>query len=229
MSMHRVALGLALVTLLSSGLTACRAPTPTPVPATPSPAVVADVQVSPTARPSATRTPESEPATGVPTAGSTPTGALARVVGTLWAAQTELPAGSCTEMRWNVPGGREVVLDGRSESANGTRQICPAETETHVLAWTNPDGSHGAARLTLAVVAPTAPPKAEEPKRDAERKPLGPSPVPATSTPAPPPTATDCGDECDPWSPPWPTDTPEPQPTAGEPTEAPTTEPPGTP
>lgn len=113
-------------------------PTPTPVPPSPTP-----LPASPTA------TPVPATATLVPT--------LEPLV---WFRldQNPIPAGSCTVVRWDTNGLREIYLGGELVPANGSRQVCPTEHQVFVLQVITLGGDEQIHTLELGVVgeAPTA-------------------------------------------------------------------------
>jgi len=77
----------------------------------------------PSHTPTATRTP-------VPTATRTPT-STPHI--SFRADAAELVAGSCTTLRWDVEGVQAVYLDGQPQQGHGSRQVCPAQTQTYEL------------------------------------------------------------------------------------------------
>ncbi len=80
---------------------------------------------------------------------------------------TEIEPGGCCWLSWQLPGARQVTLDGQVAPASGTRQVCPTETTVYRLRWLGPDGEPASRAVTVTVRAPlltlaVAPPRFEE-------------------------------------------------------------------
>jgi hypothetical protein len=54
---------------------------------------------------------------------------------------SEVDAGSCSTMHWDVSGTETVYLDGTPVYVRGSQQSCPCESETHTLQVVKADGS----------------------------------------------------------------------------------------
>ncbi|MFB0535761.1 MAG: hypothetical protein ACETWR_12360 [Anaerolineae bacterium] len=106
---------------------------------------------------------------------------------------TELVAGSCTTLRWDVQDAQEVYLDGQPQQGPGSKQVCPAQTQTYELRVVSAAGEFRH-QVTVNVVqaSPASipsdmhtplPAAASEPTDTLELQPKVPSPIP---TPLPP-------------------------------------------
>ncbi len=162
---------------------------------------------TPTATNTTTSTPTPLP-TGTPTPTNTPTPANTPGV-SFRADATELITGSCTTLRWDVENVQEVYLEGQPQQGHGSRQVCPAQTQTYELRVVNVAGEFRH-QVTVNVVQPSPPPipsdeptplptAAPAPTDTPEPQPEVPSPTPTpspaeapplTATPLPPDTAT---------------------------------------
>jgi hypothetical protein len=101
----------------------------------------------PTHTPAATRTPVTTD-TRVPT--STPHISFL-------ADATEMVAGSCTTLRWDVEDVQEVYLDGQPQQGHGSKQACPAQTQTYELRVVSAAGEFRH-QVTVNVVQPSPTP-----------------------------------------------------------------------
>jgi len=150
--------------------------TPTPPPTPTAPPTTIRRTATPTATPSpttVTRTPTPTPTpttvTRTPTPTTTPTN-------TPWpkpqvsfrADRTELTAGECTMLRWDVEFATAVYLDGQGVIGHDARQVCPPQTTAYVLQVQAPRGNVEQ-RVTIEVT----------PARD-----VTPPPVPRPAVPA---------------------------------------------
>jgi hypothetical protein len=54
--------------------------------------------------------------------------------------QTNITAGECTTLRWDVEYVQAVYLDGTGVTGHGTRRVCPAQTTTYTLRVVTADG-----------------------------------------------------------------------------------------
>jgi hypothetical protein len=151
--------------------------------------------------PTATNTTTSTPLpTGTPTPTNTPIPANTPDV-SFHADATELITGSCTTLRWDVENVQEVYLDSQPQQGHGSRQVCPAQTQTYELRVVNAAGEFRH-QVTVNVVQPSPTPipsdeptplptAAPAPTDTPEPQPEVPSPTPTPlPTEAPPLTAT---------------------------------------
>jgi hypothetical protein len=161
--------------------------------------------------PTATNTPTS---THTPTPSSTPTATNTPAPAntpevSFHADTTELVAGSCTTLRWDVEDVHEVYLDGQPRQGHGSKQVCPTQTQTYELRVVNAAGEFRH-QVTVNVVQPSPTPipsdeptllptAAPAPTDTPEPQPEVPSPTPTplpaevpplTATPLPAETAT---------------------------------------
>jgi hypothetical protein len=126
---------------------------------------------APSNTPTATNTPVP---TGTPTPINTPDISFR-------ADATELVAGSCTTLRWDVEDVQGVYLDGLPHQGHGSQQVCPARTQTYELRVVNAAGEFRH-QVTVNVVQPSPTPVSSD----------APTPLPAaasvpTDTPNPQP------------------------------------------
>jgi hypothetical protein len=75
-----------------------------------------------------------------------------------WADNTNLNAGECTTLRWDVQNVREVYLDNQGVAGQGSQQVCPGSTTTYTLRVVRTDGGQETRQLTVNV-ANTPPPQ----------------------------------------------------------------------
>jgi len=103
---------------------------------------------------------------------------------------TELVAGSCTTLRWDVEDVQEVYLDGQPQQGHGSKQACPAQTQTYELRVVSAAGEFRH-QVTVNVVQPSPtiippdthtplPAAASAPTDIPELLPEVPSPTPAS-------------------------------------------------
>jgi hypothetical protein len=168
-------------------------PTDTPTPTnTPVPPTAASRQpgapppLPPIASPTPTATPAPPTATPPP-----PTPAVSFRLN-----RNPIPAGACTVMHWNVSNATQVYLDGEAVERLGSREVCPAASQTYNLRVA---GAVGEQTHTLVLEVTGAPEATSTPEPTAS-----PSPVPTTQ-----PTAT-----ASPLPSPSPSPSPTPQPVA---------------
>ncbi len=76
-----------------------------------------------------------------------------------WAERTELNAGECTNLHWDVENVQAVYLDGQGVGGHEVRPVCPAQTTTYELKVVAP-GQEIRRTVTIAVL--TAEPSPEE-------------------------------------------------------------------
>jgi hypothetical protein len=105
---------------------------------------------TPAAMPSLTPTPTPAAATPIPTATALPPVGIA-----FYADQSNLVAGQCTLIHWQVTNASQIALDNASVSASGTKQDCPTQTTTHSLSVVTLDNQTVQRSLTITVVSPT--------------------------------------------------------------------------
>jgi hypothetical protein len=107
---------------------------------------------------------------------------------TFAADRTSLVAGECTTLRWHVPEGDNVVLNGQPINPSGQMDVCPTETTTYQLrVGTDDDANQQEITIVVEAEAGLPTPSAPEPSFSTET----PTPTPtATSTPTKRPTPT---------------------------------------
>jgi hypothetical protein len=139
-------------------------PTDTPLPPTDTPAL-----------PTATPTPSAPTATSPP---PTPV---------VWFRldANPIPAGTCTNVRWDTSNAQEIYLDGELVSANGSIEVCPTTHQEYNLRVVDTEGEQ---THTLVLGVSGAAPATSAPELDAA---VAASPTP---TPIPQPTATTSSD-----------------------------------
>ncbi len=99
-----------------------------------------------------------------------------------YADQTNLVAGQCTTIHWQVTNASRVSVDNAGVAASGSKQDCPRQTVTHTLQVVTLDNQTVERALIITVVPPSLTPT---------RLPtVTPTAVPPTFTPTPVPTAT---------------------------------------
>lgn len=120
---------------------------------------------------------------------------------------TQIAAGQCTTLRWDVENAQAIYLDGQGVTGHEARNVCPPQTQTYELRVVSPHGesSH---QVTVNVIPPTptdtplptatplptstpaptdTPPPVSAPSPTAPPTPTN-TPVPPTDTPAPLPS-----------------------------------------
>jgi hypothetical protein len=111
------------------------------------------------------------PATATPDPTATPTNTpLPPPSINFWATRTEIVAGECAELNWQVEHVRAVYLDGKGVGGSGTQSVCPAQSQTFELRVVSASGE-SRHPVSVNVVQPTPKPT-------------------STATPPPAPTAT---------------------------------------
>ena len=68
-----------------------------------------------------------------------------------WADDTDLDAGQCTALRWDVRNVQAVYLDGEGVPGVSARDVCPGQTTTYTLTATKMDGSQDSRQVTIQV------------------------------------------------------------------------------
>jgi hypothetical protein len=68
-----------------------------------------------------------------------------------WADNTNLTAGACTDIHWQVENIREVYFDGTGVTGSGIQHVCPAATTTYTLQVTLTDGTAQTRTVTITV------------------------------------------------------------------------------
>ena len=134
---------------------------------------------TPTATHTTTSTPTPLP-TGTPTPTNTPTPANTPDV-SFRADVTELITGSCTTLRWDAEDVQEVYLGGQPQQGHGSKQVCPAQTQTYKLRVVSAAGELHY-QVTVNVVQPSLTPIPS----DTPTPPSAVTPAP-TDTPEPQP------------------------------------------
>jgi hypothetical protein len=175
-------------------------PTDTPIPPTDTPIPPTNTPLPPTDTPApstATPTPSAPPATSPP---PTPV---------VWFRldANPIPAGTCTNVRWDTSNAQEIYLDGKLVSDNGSIEVCPTTHQEYKLRVVDKAGEQ---THTLVLGVSGTAPATSAPELDVT---VAPS---ATPTPIPQPTAT---------MPPAPSPTPLPSPSLSpvpSPTPSPT-------
>jgi hypothetical protein len=142
-------------------------PTDTPIPPTDTPLPPTDIPAPPTATP----TPSAPTATSPP---PTPV---------VWFRldANPVPAGACTNVRWDTSNAQEIYLDGERVSDNGSIEVCPTTHQEYNLRVVDKAGEQ---THTLVLGVSGTAPATSAPELDAT---VTPSPTPA---PIPQPTAT---------------------------------------
>ncbi len=70
-----------------------------------------------------------------------------------WAERTEIAAGECTDLHWDVENAQAIYLNGQGVTGHEILQVCPVETTTYELLVTAP-GLEVKRTVTIAVVLP---------------------------------------------------------------------------
>lgn len=65
-----------------------------------------------------------------------------------------LAMGECTTIRWDILNVQAVFLDGEPVMAQGSREVCPAQTTRYTLTVVYPDASQATRQLTIMVMGP---------------------------------------------------------------------------
>ena len=68
-----------------------------------------------------------------------------------WADDTDLDAGQCTALRWDVRNVQAVYLNGEGVPGVSARDVCPGQTTTYTLTATKMDGSQDSRQVTIQV------------------------------------------------------------------------------
>ena len=82
-----------------------------------------------------------------------------------WADNTNISAGQCTTLRWDVRNVQAVYLNGEGVPGVSQRDVCPGQTTTYTLTATKMDGSQDSRQVTINVSGGQPPPP-ETPKID---------------------------------------------------------------
>ncbi len=82
-----------------------------------------------------------------------------------WADNTNISAGQCTTLRWDVRNVQAVYLNGEGVPGVSQRDVCPGQTTTYTLTATKMDGSQDSRQVTVNVSG-GQPPQPETPKID---------------------------------------------------------------
>ena len=82
-----------------------------------------------------------------------------------WADNTNISAGQCTTLRWDVRNVQAVYLNGEGVPGVSQRDVCPGQTTTYTLTATKMDGTQDSRQVTINVSGGQPPPP-ETPKID---------------------------------------------------------------
>lgn len=66
-------------------------------------------------------------------------------------AEPEIVAGKCTMLRWDVPVGGQISVDGQLMPGKGFQSVCPDRTTTYTLRWVDTNGEPRERRVTIVV------------------------------------------------------------------------------
>jgi cell division septation protein DedD len=77
--------------------------------------------------------------------------------------RSELRAGECTALHWNVEGGFGVMLNGQGVDFSGSREVCPGETTAYRLAVDQGDRVNEAEVVIHVMENPGEPPVQQPP------------------------------------------------------------------
>jgi polar amino acid transport system substrate-binding protein len=75
-----------------------------------------------------------------------------------WADNTNLDAGQCTALRWDVRNVQAVYLDGAGVPGVSARDVCPGNTQTYTLVAVKYDGGQDSRQVTIDVRNAPPPP-----------------------------------------------------------------------
>ena len=81
-----------------------------------------------------------------------------------WADRTEIDAGECTPLRWDVRNVQAVYLDNEGVPGVSARDVCPGNTQTYTLVAVKYDGGQDSRQVTINVrnaPPPSRPPSIE--------------------------------------------------------------------
>ena len=81
---------------------------------------------------------------------------VAEISISFWVDQSQIQQGNCTYLNWNVKHADNIVLDGSSVVANGSKQVCPTQSTTYTLNTSSTAGQKGES-LTISVTSPPPP------------------------------------------------------------------------
>jgi hypothetical protein len=68
-----------------------------------------------------------------------------------WADDTNIDAGQCTTLRWDVRNVQAVYLNGEGVPGVSQRDVCPTQTTTYTLVATKMDGTQDSRQVTIQV------------------------------------------------------------------------------
>jgi hypothetical protein len=66
-------------------------------------------------------------------------------------AEPEITAGKCTMLRWDVPSGSQITVDGKPMPGKGFQSVCPDRTTSYTLRWVDANGQPRERRVTVVV------------------------------------------------------------------------------
>lgn len=142
----------------------------------------------PTATPTATATPIPPTATPIPPTATPvpPTSPPAPDI-SFRADTTQITAGQCTTLHWDVEHIQAVYLDGAGVTGHGEQTVCPVQSQTYTLRVVHAAGETNR-RVAIEVAAAAAPTSTPPPTQQtvANTAPATSTAVPATATPLPP-------------------------------------------
>jgi hypothetical protein len=85
-----------------------------------------------------------------------------------WVDSGKVQAGQCTNLRWDVRNVKEVYVEGKGVTGQGSKQVCPCPTKKYALRAVLPDDSTQTRKVTVQVDGncPEKKPKEEKQKID---------------------------------------------------------------
>ncbi|MCL4294222.1 MAG: VWA domain-containing protein [Anaerolineae bacterium] len=86
-----------------------------------------------------------------------PSGTPSQISINFWADHTNLSAGECTTLYWDVEGVREIYLNGKGVIGHDSKQVCPKITTLYVLSVVHQDGTIEQRRINVHVILPPIP------------------------------------------------------------------------
>ncbi len=66
-------------------------------------------------------------------------------------AEGEIDSGKCTMLRWDVPVGSQISVDGKLMPGKGFQSVCPDVTTSYTLRWIDASGAAKERRVTVVV------------------------------------------------------------------------------
>jgi hypothetical protein len=95
--------------------------------------------------------------------GTVTPGAPGEVTVEFYASPSQVNAGNCATLHWDVSGTDQVYLDGAFVYLRGMQEYCPCESETHTLRVIAPDGASQDYTARIEVSGSCSAPPATEP------------------------------------------------------------------